>query len=335
MNKIVYIVPYFGKLRSDFALWVVSCAKNPTIDWLIYTDDKENEVLQSENIPDNIIVRYMSFKEMCDKIQKHFEFKIELPAPYKLCDYRPAYGEVFQDEISEYDFWGHCDMDLIFGNIREFLTDDVLRKYDRIGRWGHSILYRNTPESNARYRSCIDGIINYIEVFQEKKNLFFDETGMLEIYNALGVKTYGDLKIADLHPSWWKFEIFTKDPEERKRNKHRVFAWEDGMLNSYTVYNKNLYKSSFMYVHFLRRPMSLYGFDKPIKKMWIIPNEIHNVSQIDPSVKEIIKVSKNRMDKYWISFIKRKWRQATPKKVYTYVKGRIRGRVRRMLGKSQ
>lgn len=50
------------------------------------------------------MVRYMSFEEMCDKIQKHFEFKIELPAPYKLCDYRPAYGEIFQDEIREYDF---------------------------------------------------------------------------------------------------------------------------------------------------------------------------------------------------------------------------------------
>ena len=81
--------------------------------------------------------------------------------------------------------------------------------------------------------------------------------------------------------------------------------------------------------------MSLYGFDKPVKKMWIIPNEIHNVFEIEPSVKIIIKVSKNRMDKYWISFVKRKWKQVTPKKVYTYVKGRIRGRVRRIFGKGQ
>ena len=41
------------------------------------------------------------------------------------------------------------------------------------------------------------------------------------------------------------------------------------------------------------------------------------------------------MDKYWISFVKRKWKQVTPKKVYTYVKGRIRGRVRRIFGKGQ
>ena len=31
-----------------------------------------------------------------------------------------------------YDFWGHCDMDLIWGDIRNFITEDVLSKYDKI-----------------------------------------------------------------------------------------------------------------------------------------------------------------------------------------------------------
>ena len=122
MNRIVYIVPYFGRLRSDFKLWLASCKMNPTINWLIYTDDKENDVLLNKDIPENVMVRYISFEEMRNKIQKYFDFEIELPAPYKLCDYRPAYGEIFHDEICEYDFWGHCDMDLIFGNIRDFFN---------------------------------------------------------------------------------------------------------------------------------------------------------------------------------------------------------------------
>lgn len=335
MKKIVYIVPYFGKLRSDFALWMESCAKNPTVDWLLYTDDKDNAMFHSGKVPANVIVKFVSFEEMFDKIQKCYDFNVELPAPYKLCDYRPAFGEIFHDEIAEYDFWGHCDMDLVFGNVREFLTEDVLEKYDRVGRWGHSIFYRNTQENNARYRSKLNGVINYKEVFTDKKNRFFDEIGMLEVYNALGIETYCGLRIADIHPSWWNFEIFTKDPEERIRNKHRVFAWEDGTLNSYTVYNNRVHVNTFMYVHFLRRPMQLHGFDKPVEKMWIIPNEIYNVSEINPSVSLIKKVSKNRMDKYWLSFIKRKWKQITPQKVYVYVKGRIRGSIRRTLGKGQ
>ena len=40
MKKICYIVPYFGKLPKNMKLWLNSCKTNPTIDWLLYTDDK-------------------------------------------------------------------------------------------------------------------------------------------------------------------------------------------------------------------------------------------------------------------------------------------------------
>lgn len=40
---------------------------------------------------------------------------------------------MFQEYIKDYDFWGHCDADLIFGDIRKFVTDDILNKYDRLG----------------------------------------------------------------------------------------------------------------------------------------------------------------------------------------------------------
>ncbi len=40
MKTICYIVPYFGKLPKNFPLWLVGCEANPTIDWIIYTDDK-------------------------------------------------------------------------------------------------------------------------------------------------------------------------------------------------------------------------------------------------------------------------------------------------------
>jgi len=29
-------------------------------------------------------------------------------------------------------FWGYCDIDLIFGNIRAFMTDELLNEYDII-----------------------------------------------------------------------------------------------------------------------------------------------------------------------------------------------------------
>ena len=40
MYSIAYVVPYFGKFPKEFQFWLLSCKCNPTIDWLIFTDDK-------------------------------------------------------------------------------------------------------------------------------------------------------------------------------------------------------------------------------------------------------------------------------------------------------
>ena len=48
-------------------------------------------------------------------------------------------------------YWGHCDVDLIWGDIRKFVTDDVLTKYKRIFSRGHCSIYENSSEVNAVY----------------------------------------------------------------------------------------------------------------------------------------------------------------------------------------
>jgi hypothetical protein len=44
----------------------------------------------------------------------------------KLCDYRPALGELYQAEVAAYDFWGHTDLDCVYGPLWEYVTDDLL-----------------------------------------------------------------------------------------------------------------------------------------------------------------------------------------------------------------
>lgn len=57
MKSIVYIVLYFGKFPSIFPLWLNSCRNNPTIDWLIFTDDHS-----CFNYPQNVRVEYTHLK---------------------------------------------------------------------------------------------------------------------------------------------------------------------------------------------------------------------------------------------------------------------------------
>ena len=82
---------------------------------------------------------------------REFDFSIYLDHPYKLCDYKPAYGYIFAEYAHGYDYWGHCDMtDCIFGNLRKFLSDDFLSGADKFMFLGHMTLYRNTDEINRR-----------------------------------------------------------------------------------------------------------------------------------------------------------------------------------------
>ena len=141
MKKIAYVLPYFGHFPKGFELFLMSCKNNSTIDWLIFTDDKTKY-----DYPPNVKVKYYSFEDIKKKVQKNFDFKIVLDKPYKFCDFKPAYGEIFSDELKEYDYWGMCELDLVWGDIRKFMNDEILEKFERIGFQGHSTLFKNTKE---------------------------------------------------------------------------------------------------------------------------------------------------------------------------------------------
>lgn len=168
MNKICIIICYFGKLPSYFEFWRHSAYNNPTINFLFITDCN----IESAN---NIRVLKMSFFECKNYIQQKFDFEITIDSPYKLCDFKGSYGYIFQDYIREYDFWGFGDIDLIYGNIRLFLTNDILDAYDMISGWGHFTLYRNNTYCNNFFLQKVDEFLYYKDVFQSHSNMVFDE----------------------------------------------------------------------------------------------------------------------------------------------------------------
>ena len=98
MKKIVYIVPYFGKFPINFQIWLNSCGKNSTIDWLIFTVDRRNF-----EYPSNGKVNYIAFEDFKDKIQSKYDFNITIDSYWRICLFRPAFGEIFAEYIKEYD----------------------------------------------------------------------------------------------------------------------------------------------------------------------------------------------------------------------------------------
>ena len=132
MKKACFIIPYFGKLPETFPVYLRTCAENPDYDWLIVTDDRA-----AYDYPENVHVSYTSFDAFVERVQSHFDFPIALKRPYKICDFRAAFGEIFAEELQGYRFWGHCDLDQYFGKISHFITDEVLDSYEKILCLGH------------------------------------------------------------------------------------------------------------------------------------------------------------------------------------------------------
>ena len=51
MKSIAYLVPYFGKLPVGFKMWLLSCAANETIDWILLTDDRTEYNCEKPSVP--------------------------------------------------------------------------------------------------------------------------------------------------------------------------------------------------------------------------------------------------------------------------------------------
>jgi hypothetical protein len=169
MKSIVIIFPYFGILPAQYKMWHASALKNPTVDFMFFTDA---DVKPAKNI----IVNKMLFSDFQHLAQKAFDFPIVLDRPYKLCEYKQAYGYILQDYIKGYDFWGFGDLDLVYGDIRSFITEEVLNHKFLLG-WGHLTLLHNDEETNKYFMEQVDGYQYYKDAFSTSKITFFDEYG--------------------------------------------------------------------------------------------------------------------------------------------------------------
>lgn len=211
MKKIVIIVPYFGSFPAMVNLTFHSMAKNETIDWLIFTDKKW--ISKQYN---NIRFIEMSFMEMKDLIKD--KLGTLLSSPYKLCDYKPTYGYLFYEYVKDYDFWGYCDLDIIFGNLRNFFTEDKLNKYDKIYDLGHLSIYKNIDAVTEAFMGNEIYHVPYKDILNHKYICVFDEPcnnkneGINQILKGLGFSVYKDRnEIADIDIRYENFHITARD----------------------------------------------------------------------------------------------------------------------------
>jgi hypothetical protein len=221
-DTILLLLPYFGPLPGYADLFFRSCAHNPSIDWLLITD----QTLAPSRLPANVKVLRTTFDAVRRSVDDVLGFRATLPTPYKLVDFRPIFGLVFAEAMAGYDFWGHCDMDMLFGDLRRFITAEILRGYNKVLIHGHLSLYRNCDEANHYFELESPGV-NFRDVFTSPKNRAFDEFGGIRLLlNHHKIPFFRDDRLlADINRNVYRLETI-HPPNYR----HQCFYWEHGRL---------------------------------------------------------------------------------------------------------
>ena len=169
--KTAFLCPYFGTFPKHMQLWINSCGTNNDTTFYLFTDDKQNL-----NYPDNFIVKYTTLEELKDFFQSKFDFKISLSGVYKLGDYKPLYGYLFEDLIKDYDAWGYLDVpDEICGDVSEFVNEEAFKDVDKLMTRGHMTIFKNTPEINRRFMADTGEMFNYRDIFSSEHFFNFEE----------------------------------------------------------------------------------------------------------------------------------------------------------------
>jgi len=271
-HNIVLLIPYFGRFPEWARLYFETIKRNPTIRFIFYTDCDTSPY---ESIP-NITFRKTTFEEYIENARWVSGVNLRPANPYKLCDLRPLYPIIHFDDIRDADFYGWTDMDVLYGNIRSFYTDDILSTYDVISTHatrisGHLALFRNLP----KYRNLYCRIYDWKNRLEDPYYNGIDESG---ITNALCITIFDKLN-EKMH--WNIQSAFTRYLSRRKKLKLYLVEqyttpfipvpWIDGTVNSYQpsewyyrngiITNSRDCKRNFIYLHLMNFKSSQWRHD--------------------------------------------------------------------------
>jgi len=172
-KRIAILICYFGNLPWYFHYFIHSCKYNQEVDFYIITDDES----WTKKLPSNVTMIYKRIDDLNQLASQKLGFETNIRDGYKLCDFKPAYGFLFPEIIKGYEFWGHGDIDVVYGDIRHFITDEVLDNHELISvrhdfLTGYFLLFKNTHKMNTLFMQSMD----YKKVYSSDIHYCFDET---------------------------------------------------------------------------------------------------------------------------------------------------------------
>jgi hypothetical protein len=240
VKPLILISLWFGAWPRWVDFYLETCRANPDVQWLIVTDQPP-----PESRPPNVRFLQMTFIEMRDRLAAATQLDLSaITAPYKLCDFKPAFGHAFEPEIAGYRSFGFADIDVFFGRIRQFYTDDVLSRYDIISASqsmvsGHFAVLRNTRRMRLSYRLIPGWRIRA----PATKRFGLDEHPFRRVF-----KSHNRL-LAAIQGLFWRTQFVEQhsSAEGKRSAAPSAWTWRDGRL-----LRDGEPEREYLYLHFMR-----------------------------------------------------------------------------------
>ncbi len=218
--SICFVIPYFGHWPFWMPFYLRSCAFNADIDWVFYTDCGI-----PPDAPDNVRFIEIAFADYCALVSSRLDIDFCPQSPYKLCDIKPALGLIHQDDLRGYDYWGFGDVDVIYGDLRRYLSTERLQSFSLVSTHarrvsGHLCVMRN----DEQWRGAFKQVGGWREQFQSSEHQAFDERAFSKLFIR--------------HKNWpqWLRSLFDRfnpwrtqaDFTEQFSTPEGSVAWRDG-----------------------------------------------------------------------------------------------------------
>lgn len=250
-SSICFVIPYFGKWPFWMPLFLESCRWNSDINWLIYTDCSV-----PKDGPPNVRFIEVSYEEYCGRVSRSLGIRFSPENAYKLCDIKPALGYIHAAELEGFDFWAFGDIDLLYGDLRAYFTEERLARKDLFSTHarrvsGHLCLLRNTEEMRAVFMRAK----GWKSIFESSEHLAFDERGFTKLFIRHKNSPAWVRKIAAMLDPWLlraEFnEAFTTPNGhirwiDQSRNYPKQWFWQPGSLTNDLDGSRE-----FPYLHFM------------------------------------------------------------------------------------
>ena len=223
-HRIAIVIPFFGESPEAIPPYLnlfctAAAGSSSLVDFFMV----HNGVLEAytEPVPSNVkFVNVGSTKAFAELLVRVVDRKTDLAVdsretlvkivtyhvhqyPYVLVEFKPAIGHIFASLLKGYSHWGYADLDIAFGDLPRWITEEELTDYDivtygygdqnRVYLRGQFTFHKNTERVNQLWREC-----TYLSSMDERFAQVIAGKKKLRVESAEGCYSAAILKRTDI-----------------------------------------------------------------------------------------------------------------------------------------